>query len=268
MLRACLKNLAPSEQSYQRYLYEIIVSDDGRNPLARDAIGEEFPEVRWVDGPCRGPAANRNAGAAQAQGEVLVFLDDDCLPQRELLASYAEAFTDPELTAAEGRIRADRPRRRMDEEAPVNEFGGCFWSCNIAIRRNLFRDIGGFDERFPKAAMEDVELRERIKRVSNPIRFIPEALVIHPLRPLKGWRGYRERAEGHGIYILIPGCHLPPPSYRSALWDTLRKIKRRYLPDFISLRGRGALKASLILTVPIMSAWHMKKALREAKKTV
>lgn len=264
-LRDCLRRLQPDAQTYPRSNYEIVVSDDGRRISAAAELGAEFPDVMWVAGPRRGPAANRNAGAAAARGEVVVFLDDDCLPEPALLATYARAFADPVLRAAEGRIRADRPQRRMDEESPINETGGCFWSCNIAVRRAFFLEIGGFDERFPAAAMEDVELRERILRLGPPIVFLPEALVIHPLRKMGGMAYVRRRAEAHGIYVLIPGCHLPRPSYRGALWNTLRALRRRFIPRFIALRGRGSLRASRMLLLPLWSTWCMKKALRNAR---
>lgn len=266
-LLACLLHLQADARSYSSLNYEIIVSDDGRDPLAAAVLGRDFPDVRWIAGPRRGPAANRNAGAAAASGDVVVFLDDDCLPQPGLFGAYATAFTDTALLAAEGRIRGDRPAVRMDEEAPFNEHGGCFWSCNIAVRRTFFLDIRGFDERFPAAAMEDVELRERIRRQGAVIRFVPEALVIHPLRLMGGWSYVRRRAEAHGIYILIPGCHLGPPRYRTALWHTLRVLGKRFIPRFISFRGRGSLRASRMLLLPFWSVWAMKKALRHAKRS-
>ena len=266
-LRACLEKLQPANQTYVGFPCEVVVSDDSRKVAAQTLLGREFPHVKWINGPHRGPAAHRNAGAAAAQGDVVVFLDDDCLPQPELVAAYAGAFADPSLLAAEGRIRADRPHRRMNEEAPVNESGGCFWSCNIAIRRNFFLEIGGFDERFPYAAMEDVELRERIIRTGTSIRFLPHALVIHPLRIMPGWGYLRKRAASHGIYILMPSCHLGRPSYSAALRHTLRLIVRRFIPRFIALRGRGAWSASRTLTLPLWSAWYMKKALRTRRRT-
>jgi GT2 family glycosyltransferase len=265
LLRACLLQLQASAQTYPRQNYTIIVSDDGRTSLARPALAAEFPNVTWVEGPRRGPAANRNTGAAAARGDVLVFLDDDCLPQPGLLSAYAAAFADPALLAAEGRIRGDRPHKRMDEVAPLNETGGVFWSCNIGIRRDFYVKIGGFDERFPAAAMEDIELQKRILKLGVEILFLPEALVIHPLRFIRGWGFLRKRAEAHGIYILIPGCYLPPPSYRWAVWHTLRLFRREFLPRFIELRGRGAYVSCRSLTLPIWSTWCMKKALRLAK---
>ena len=54
-------------------------------------VNEEFPMVRWNEGPRRGPAANRNFGARVADGEWLIFLDDDCNPRPGFLAAYLKA---------------------------------------------------------------------------------------------------------------------------------------------------------------------------------
>lgn len=264
-LRDCLLRLQSDTQTLPREHYELIVSDDSRGQPASAVLQTEFPDVTWVPGPRRGPAANRNAGAARAKGDVLVFLDDDCLPEPGLLATYAAEFAGGELQAAEGRIAADRPFARMDEEAPLNEFGGCFWSCNIAIRREFFERIGGFDEIFPDAAMEDVELRQRILQTGTKIVFLREALVIHPVRKIKGWSFLRKRAKAHGIFVLMPACHLPPPSYWDACMTTLRLIRRKFLPRAQENRWRGALNYSRVLTLPLWSTWHMKRALRQQR---
>lgn len=265
-LRLCLRKLRADAQTYPSTSYEVIVSDDGHAISAQDSLGMDFPEVSWVKGPQRGPAANRNTGAAAAKGEVIVFLDDDCLPQPELLTAYARAFTDSPLLAAEGRIIADRPRLRMDEEAPVNEKGGVFWSCNIAIRSGFFTKIGGFEEKFTTANMEDVELRERILRSGTTIAFLPDALVIHPLRRMGGWVATRREAKAHGIYILLPSCHLPAPSWRRSIWDTLRVIYRRFLPQLWNLRGRGCSRAIPRLFQTLCCTWEMKKVLRHNRR--
>lgn len=262
-LRACLSRLKSDTQIFPRQNYELIVSDDSKGRPVAAILQHEFPDVIWIAGPKRGPAANRNAGAAHASGEVLIFLDDDCLPQPALLATYAAAFSDQTLCAAEGCISADRQLIRMDEEAPVNESGNCFWSCNIAIRRDFFHRIGGFDERFPYAAMEDVELRERILQSGTRIVFLKDACVVHPLRPMKGWARLRQCAESHGIYILLPTCTLPKPSYLAAVWHTLRLVKRKFWPRFILAKGRGIWRYSQTLALPLWSTWYMKKALRQ-----
>src|SRR5258708_31522648 len=76
------------DQSFQ---YEVIVTDDGCQSTAEALVRKRFPWVNWMEGPHRGPAANRNFGASQSQGDWLIFIDDDCLPGTDWLEAYAFA---------------------------------------------------------------------------------------------------------------------------------------------------------------------------------
>ena len=72
LIAKCLANLTGAD--------EIIVSDDSRTDRTWKLIRDQFPGVKWVRGPQRGPAANRNFGASQASGDWVAFVDDDCIP--------------------------------------------------------------------------------------------------------------------------------------------------------------------------------------------
>jgi hypothetical protein len=111
----------------------------------------------------------------------LVFTDDDCLPDRNWLEAYANARREHATARVlEGRTYADRPRRSDLETAPLNETGGCLWSCNFAIENALFRELGGFNEQFPHATMEDMDFAERLRERGHAFPFIPTASVCHP----------------------------------------------------------------------------------------
>ncbi len=263
-LDACLACLAPGAQTLGADHYEVIVSDDGAPAGSVQArLAERFPWARWVEGPRRGPAANRNRGSEAATGEVLVFFDDDCLPESAVLAAYAAHFGGLQSTdAAEGRITADRERRRLDDDAPINESGGLFWSCNIAIRAVVFRKLGGFDERFPHAAMEDVELRQRLRRNGVKIVFVPQAAVMHPLRRLGGWPAIRRRAAAHGLYVRMERTHMAPYTLAQAVERFARTWGRGILPQLWRYRGRGLWRRAQYSLLPFLCAWEMRRAMR------
>jgi GT2 family glycosyltransferase len=178
--------------------WEVIVTDDSKVNMARLLIADKYPWVKWIEGPKHGPAANRNNGAKLAQGEWLVFLDDDCIPQKEWLKSYIEVIQRGEVQVLEGSTDADRPQCRFDEEAPINVDGNNLWSCNFAITRELFNRLNGFDETFPYAAMEDVDFYTRILKYVS-IKFVAEALVIHPWREIKPFKSFNKhlRSQKH-----------------------------------------------------------------------
>lgn len=163
---------------------EVIITDDGDHHFETTGVTESFPAFRFISGPQRGPAANRNNGASLAKGEWLIFIDDDCLPDANLLKAYTAAIEEyPEAGAFEGCILPDDWNKLKKDmaECPVNTTGNCFWSANIVIRADLFRQIGGFDEQFLIAAQEDQDIYLRLKKLAK-IVFVKDAIVVHPVR--------------------------------------------------------------------------------------
>lgn len=200
LLRKCLDNLVPDFQTIDAVQYEIIVTDDSKQNGELDLLKKEYPFVDFIAGPQKGPASNRNHGATQAKGDWLVFIDDDCLPDRDLLATYLKEINKGIYKGIEGYINADRSKERFDEQSPLNLTGGCFWSCNIAVEKDVFNAIGGFDEGFPFAALEDTDFYERLK-VTVKTTFLPNAKVIHPWRRASKWGSYKKWIECHQYAI-------------------------------------------------------------------
>jgi GT2 family glycosyltransferase len=198
-LTQCLAELQPPSQGNPAhgsgivqtddFLYEVVVTDDGTRSTAEGLIRDQFPWVRWCPGPRRGPAANRNSGARQARGEWLLFLDDDCAPMNKWLKTYGSATQQfPDCSVFEGQTIAPEPQHQSDHESPINMKGGLLWSCNFGIKRSLFLDIGGFDEKFPVPAMEDMDLQFRLEQAGYTSKFLPDACAQHPWRPRRGTR--------------------------------------------------------------------------------
>ncbi|WP_139112971.1 glycosyltransferase family 2 protein [Mucilaginibacter sp. PPCGB 2223] len=186
LLVNCLDLLSPEKQS-AGFEYELIVTDDSKDNQARSLIEQQYPWARWVEGPKSGPAANRNNGAKMARGKWLLFIDDDCLPDVHILKEYAAArAANPDVLVFEGCITVDRPQESFIEESPVNETGGFLWACNFLMDANLFlNELKGFDEDFPYAAMEDVDLDYRLKKKQIEVLFVKNAFVVHPWRMQK-----------------------------------------------------------------------------------
>lgn len=230
LLARCLERLAPGAQTLPAADYEVIVSDDGTLSTAKDMVAAKFPWARWFIGPRRGPASNRNHGVRQGTSDWIVFLDDDCVPDAGWLAAYAQAIAAHRGTRVfEGSVYVDRPRRSLGEASPTNEDGGRLWSCNFAIERKYFQELGGFDERFPYANMEDVELSFRIRQTRQGFAFVREASVCHPWRPKGGWRALKQHQESVLLYLRlhpeeaarINGCFYASLVARTFLKETL-----------------------------------------------
>jgi GT2 family glycosyltransferase len=233
-LTQCLQELQPQSQSrptdgpgaVQRdgFFYEVIVSDDGTRSTAQGLVRDQFPWARWCQGPRRGPAANRNSGARNARGEWVLFLDDDCIPSSGWISAYAIAIGSfPECKLLEGQtIGGPNAQTRSDHETPLNLQGGLLWSCNFGINRELFLEVGGFDEKFPVAYMEDTDLQFRLRDRGYISKFVPEAQVQHPWRRKK--RIYFAMAYARSLCYFV-AKHPETRQIFAKAWGIKRMIK-------------------------------------------
>jgi len=211
-----LEALSPARQQMPAEVYEVIVADDSRNDATRVAVEQRFPDARYVAGPRRGPASNRNRGAALASGDWLAFLDDDCQPVEGWLRALCVQAEAGGVDVVEGRIvvpdKHDSPFRRYVE----NLSGGNFWSGNLAIRRETFMRLGAFDEDFLEAGGEDMEFGDRIRRGGVRTTFSTAATVVHPSHVVT-WRYLFWRTflmKWYLLYLLKTGQGLPAEASR------------------------------------------------------
>ncbi|CAN5414758.1 glycosyltransferase [soil metagenome] len=200
LLARCLERLAPGRQRLDAASYEVIVTDDGKNSTAEALVRETFPWVKWVQGPQRGPAANRNNGARHATAEWIAFLDDDCVASDDWLAAYRNAIDD-KAVIYEGRTTCNAGCHPLWEEAPINLNGGNLWSCNIMVHRRVMQELNGFDEKFPSPAMEDIDFQQRALGAGLAIKFVAQAVVDHPPRPRKFWTSAGKAWESRALYM-------------------------------------------------------------------
>jgi GT2 family glycosyltransferase len=254
-LARCLERLAPGAQTYPAENYEVIVTDDSKDDVVREMVKSCFNWAQWTAGPRRGPASNRNHGASLARGEWLAFTDDDCLPEPGWLAAYALTLSGPDdtaLDALEGRTYTDRPRQSVAERSPINTHGGYWWSCNFAIRTAIFRRLGGFNEGFPYAAIEDVDFALRMKEAGLRQKFVAAAGVCHPWREIQGFRAMwtveRKNLASVRYYLQLHpeehAKHSPGMYFRY----NARQLVKETLPGLWRCHGRGAWAAL---------AWHL-----------
>lgn len=221
LLAFCLDRLAPTVQSLPSSSYEVIVSDDGINETAQAMILEKYPWAKWVGGPKKGPAANRNNGAKHAVGNWLVFTDDDCLPDSIWLNSYFRGIVNsPNVQVFEGKTICKIGLKSPLETAPINETGGFLWSCNLVVQKELFIDLNGFNELFPFAHMEDVEFRDRIRERKIYFKFIEAAVIDHPPRKMSNGFFLAKHHESDFFYSVI----LNNKNYRVFCREILKRI--------------------------------------------
>ena len=149
-------------------------------------------------------ATARNAAARAASGELLVFLDMDCIPAPDLVADYAARSADfdgllmgevmylpggatkgdwrsEDFTAIAVR-HSDRRGPPADGVELCNDYR-CFWSLNFAMRRETFLRVGGFHEGYDGYGGEDTDFGKMLDTAGVPIAWIKGGLAHHQYHP-------------------------------------------------------------------------------------
>jgi GT2 family glycosyltransferase len=189
-LRECLSALVASSVCDT----EIIVVDDAStDATASVAEGAGVKLMRLPKNS--GPAAARNYGARHAQGDILFFVDADVVLAPGALDRVKRVFAEqPNLAAVFGSYDA-----KPQAQGTVSQYrnllhhfvhqhskpDACtFWAGCGAIRRSVFENMAGFDEkRFPHPSIEDIELGYRLREAGRRIILDKGLQVTH----LKRW---------------------------------------------------------------------------------
>lgn len=171
----------------------IVVDDASTDGSARTASDHGAHVIREAAGPV-GPARCRNLGARIATGDVLVFVDADVRVHASALG-LIEGYlaTNPQIAAVFGSYDDDPPQRNLVSRYKnlshhfvhqgARRDAVTFWSALGAIRRDVFVAMSGFDERYRRPSIEDIELGSRLKDAGHRIWLCRDVQGAH----LKRW---------------------------------------------------------------------------------
>ena len=190
-LATCLAALTGLD--YPRDRLEVIVVDDGGGtPLGAVVSPFRSPLNLTLHRQANaGPAHARNTGASLAQGAYLAFTDDDCTPAPDWLTCLAKRLEATPYAMIGGRTANALPRNPFAEASQAlisylyayerRQPGGMGFvaSNNIALSRERFADVGGFDVSYPRAAGEDRAFCDAWRAAGHPIHYAPEAVIYH-----------------------------------------------------------------------------------------
>lgn len=213
--------------------FEVLVVDDGSTDAtvkrARSVADHSPVPVTVLEQSSRGPAAARNRGIEAARGSACLFIGDDTWPRADLVDRHGRLHRlhpEPE-TALLGHVEwaaASRPTPFMDWlnsgmqfdfaqiTDPEHVQGSCFYTANVSAKRGFLVAHGCFDEAFPHAALEDIELGLRLERAGLRLVYDEAAVVehFHPCDLPASLR--RMRTLGRSVVILqerVPDWPLP-----------------------------------------------------------
>lgn len=176
----------------------LIVYDDGATDRTNAIALDAGAKVVRNEGAPLGPAHGRNAAAAIAETELLLFVDADVVLSSGAIDLLATEMAAVGAAAAFGsyddRPRSDRVtslyanlRHHFFHQTGSRE-ASTFWSGIGMIERNLFVQLGGYNPRlYRHPSIEDVELGARLIRRGHRIRLVPDALGTH----CKDWSLWR-----------------------------------------------------------------------------
>ncbi|MEO1128606.1 MAG: glycosyltransferase [Planctomycetota bacterium] len=181
----CLESVLPMLRAETSPLREIIFVNDGSTDET-PRIVDAFTDVRRIDDVGRGPGAARNAGARVATGDILWFMDSDCMADADALPELMDAMADPAVGGAAGTFGVQNPgnllARLVHEEiaarhAQMPEDVDYLASGHVMYRRDVFEQLGGFDESYRTA--EDADMAYRVKSAGYALRFRRSSVVQH-----------------------------------------------------------------------------------------
>lgn len=187
--------------------FEIVVVDQSAVPDARvAAYAAEHLLVRHHRIPVKGLPNARNVGVSLSRGDVVLFLDDDSIPDAGLVRFHAEAYADPGVGGVGGQVRggydADQGAIgtfRESDGRVVRNFGAST-RCdvdhlpggNMSFRREVFGRVGGFDLSYGGSAIgEETDFCLRARRAGFRLIFEPRATLEHLHLPTGGCRAPR-----------------------------------------------------------------------------
>ena len=200
LLQKCITALA--SQRFDKEAYEVIIVTDGPDELTQQAVAQwtnkNVAAVRCISLPeKKGPAAARNAGWEQANGVMVAFTDDDCLPDPLWLDAIWGAYCHEDEVAFTGKIIV--PVTHPPTDFARNTQGlesAAFVTANCACTKRALEIVRGFDEQFTMAWREDSDLEFKLLQHDIDIRRIESAVVVHPVRKAPWGVSMKEQKKG------------------------------------------------------------------------
>jgi len=239
-LRTCLARLACQHAGTAPF--EVVVALDGADPDSERVAGAFTSrlDLQVIRGPRQGNAASKNRAIQAARGELLLFVNDDVIPEPGFVAAHEQAHAalgeistvpplvlgySPFVEEAEETLFARLVRetsmvffydRMLDRygnprKPPEHDWGFRHaWTLNLSVPAAAVRNVGGFRPALANCCYEDIELAWRLReRFGSPVLFRPEARAPHhhvytPASYLE--REFRLGYSAYGFAVAAPAC--------------------------------------------------------------
>ncbi|MFE9440047.1 glycosyltransferase family 2 protein [Streptomyces sp. NPDC006602] len=229
--------------------HEIVLVDDRPEPdpgpweHPLSVLGDLRERTIVVPSGGRGPAAARNTGLRVITAPWVAFLDDDVQVGPHWCEQLVQdlADTTPETAGVQGVIAVPLPgeRRPTDWERGTASLARARWiTADMAYRTDALKQVGGFDERFPRAFREDADLALRVLDAGWRIRQ-GRRTTRHPVRPADRWVSLRAQ-RGNADDALMRHLH-------GTDWWEKAIAPRGRLRSHLAITAAGAAACALAL---------------------
>ena len=177
----CIESIV--KQSYQNLEVIYVDNDSSDNSIE---IASGYP-IEVIAESRRGSFIARNTGARNASGEILVFIDSDCIAEKEFVGKLIRTIIDGKEVSCMGSIQSAEENKwsaieqktfdNLIEEIKKMDYVSIAYSGNLAVKKSVFDQLHGFDEDFFWAA--DIEFSLRLIKAGYKIRYVADANVKH-----------------------------------------------------------------------------------------
>ncbi len=248
-IHKCLKSL--NTQSIDRDRYEVIVVDDGSDDNTADAAAGHCDQI--IRTPNKGPASARNTGVRHASGSIVLFTDADCVPFYDWIEQMVAPFSDSGIAGVKGAYRSEQREwvavfvqteyefkyKRLLNEKYIDFID----TYSAGFRRTVFDSVGGFNESYPGASVEDQEFSFRVARAGFKMVFVPDALVMH-MHADSLWWYFRKKMNIGYWKVMVLQEH---PS---------KMVKDSHTPQTLKLQLPGAFLTIVSLMILPISGFY------------
>lgn len=235
-----------------------------------------YPDLRVVTEHDKGAACARNRGVAETRAAYLFFLDCDCVPSDNWVATALRIKDQADVIGGKITVFDETPGPRSGAEAFETVFAfdnagyirtkGFSVTANLLTKRSIFDDVGGF-----RASMsEDLDWCQRATEKGYQLRYDAELSVAHPTRSTWGdlrkkWHrltvetwGLQDQNAGARVKWMVRACAMPV----SALIHLPKLLLSPDLRDFTE-RWRGA--STLIRLRLTRARWMVSQVFAKAR---
>lgn len=252
ILKSCLEALFNQDISHDRY--EILVvdddSDDGTEQMMKKMLKEAPALLRYFRQEKKGPAAAKNIGIKNSRGEIVLFINDDIIVTPSLIQEHIKSHRkspDPRIAVLgyvtwHPEIKVTPLMDWLENGGPQFDYDGIesdktdwkrFYTCNISLKKDFLINNGLFDEDFPHASFEDIELGYRLAKKRLVILYNKNAMGYHyhKIDSIQAYCEHRKKIIGKSHWLLYQ--KQPALKYSEAYTDvcirgfcsTAKKIK-------------------------------------------